>query len=67
MPKPLMVVCPACGTKQPMRLPGESIYRCPRCGGMFDDAPDEGGDYCTDPTRRLERREEERARRKQKR
>jgi hypothetical protein len=34
---------------------------------MFDDAPDEGGDYCTDPTRRLERREEERARRKQKR
>lgn len=59
------VTCPACGTRQPMRLPGESIYRCDKCGGMFDDSPDEGGDYSTDPSRRLEQQEEQAMRKKQ--
>ena len=50
------VKCPRCGDRQNWRP--NAIYYCPRCRGQFDDAPDEGGDYSTDPSRRLEQREE---------
>lgn len=52
--------CPRCYEPQPRRLPS-AIYRCPNCGGQFDDDPDEGGDYFDDPAKRLEREEARRA------
>lgn len=39
------------------------IYYCPTCRMQFDDEPDEGGDYLTDTSRRMEQQEEWKARR----
>jgi tRNA(Ile2) C34 agmatinyltransferase TiaS len=51
--------CPACGGLAEDN--GSGFFRCPKCLGVFDDDPDEGGDYSTDPSRRLEREDERRA------
>lgn len=51
-----MVRCPRCGTLHPLNQQA-SVYRCQKCGGMFDDDPNEGGDYHDDPSRRVEREE----------
>lgn len=62
-----VVRCPQCGTPQNRRLP-DSIYRCDRCGGMFDGDPEEGSpDVYDDPVKSLEakeRREQGRGRRR---
>ena len=54
---PDTVRCPKCGSKQP-RKSADALYWCEKCRGMFDDSPDEGGDYSDrDPSARLERQE----------
>ena len=49
--------CKGVGVRQ-----GE-VYVCNTCKGMFDGNPDEGGTHSHDPTRRIEREDERRARR----
>ena len=58
------VRCPKCGRKQPLSKTPHDTYYCEWCRMMFDDEPDEEGDYCTDPTRRLMREEGRRERRR---
>lgn len=53
--------CPFCKDKRTVKL-SEHMFCCHNCDAYFDDEPDEGGDYCSDPTRRM-MREEERDRR----
>jgi len=43
--------CPRCGTRAPRRA---EVYVCGKCGAMFDNNPNEGGDYAVDPTKRLQ-------------
>ena len=47
--------CPKCGRRAP-NGEGDTFW-CDHCLMMFDDDPDEGGDYGTDPTRRMMREE----------
>jgi DNA-directed RNA polymerase subunit RPC12/RpoP len=54
--------CPFCGSKKTY-AEGHRNYFCMSCKRGFDDDPDEGGDYSTDPTRRMEQLERRRARR----
>lgn len=54
------VACPKCGRKQSYRT-ADALYFC--CGRQFDDSPDEGGDYFSDPTKRLELADEARVKR----
>jgi len=51
--------CPRCRSVADVVAQGASGYfACRRCGGLFDDDPDEGGDYCDrDPAARLIREE----------
>lgn len=57
--------CPHCGTAKQVSACGE-LYHCKRCGGLFDDDPEEGGDYDDrDPSKRLLRREGKKCRRHQ--
>ena len=51
--KPLR--CPACKSRDVER--GVDMHRCRRCGGLFDNTPDEGGDYGNRPDERLIRQE----------
>lgn len=51
------VRCPRCGVKQKRKDDPDAVYYCSRCRGMFDNDPDEGGDYHADPSRRMERSE----------
>lgn len=56
-PKRLRVHCPGCGDSQ-VPGDGQEIFRCQKCGGMFDGDPDEGSDYSDrDPSRRILRDE----------
>lgn len=56
--------CPLCGSTKAAKA-GKGRYKCNRCGGLFDDDPDEGGDYHQrNPSARLEREERERDRRR---
>ena len=60
--------CPLCRSTRTYRStdnPADHSWRCKDCSAWFE-PDDEGGDYCTDPTRRLER-EEERARKQRER
>ena len=58
----VMPQCPWCGRRNQIYPHGEREYWCRRCNRVFDDDPDEGGDYYSDPSRRMERREELRRR-----
>lgn len=52
--------CPRCGTNKQARPVGVvgDLFRCGKCGGVYDRFPDEGGDYSDhNPTARLERLE----------
>ena len=47
---------------------GQDTFWCIRCRAMFDDQPDEGGDYSDrDPSARMEREERAAAERKRRR
>lgn len=59
-PKPR---CPRCNRRKSVvqRLDGD--YLCTHCSAMFDNDPDEGGDYSErNPAARLERQERKRRR-----
>jgi hypothetical protein len=54
--------CIRCGSRKDVGEAGERRWFCHGCKVLFDEDPDEGGDYSTgDPSRRMER-EERRAR-----
>ena len=60
--------CPRCGTNREVKAYREQrLFFCAKCKGQFDDDPDEGGTYRTDPTRRIESEEEFRNRNKERR
>lgn len=62
------IQCPQCGNRSPKSIfQIADTFKCGRCGGMFDNDPDEGGTHYSDPSKRLERAEDERARRQQRR
>lgn len=52
--------CPRCGRTC---VPQGGYLWCTHCKALFDEDENEGGDYFTDPTRRLELAEEREARR----
>ena len=54
--------CPRCGRPSSKEVSHRN-WLCDWCDMLFDDDPDEGGTYCTDPTRRLENEEREKERR----
>jgi hypothetical protein len=57
---PPMPPCPVCKTSlhvNKIGLTGETFH-CGRCGGLFDPSPDEGGDFFSDPSKRLELQDE---------
>ena len=47
--------CPQCGRVRAVKEFFD-MFRCSSCGAEFDDDPDEGGDYLSDPTKRIERK-----------
>jgi len=50
--------CPWCGRRKSVSQAGEGQYWCSHCKRLFDDDPDEGGDYSDrNPAARLEREE----------
>ena len=60
---PVIPRCPMCGSKRASVVEG-GLYRCAKCDGLFDDDPDEGGDYSFDPTRRMQCQEAREQRRR---
>lgn len=57
MPKNKKPECPACSSRDSEPHDGDCFY-CRKCGGIFDDSPDDGGDYSDfNPAARLERAE----------
>lgn len=61
MKQPPTPKCIVCGRRKSVQRIADT-FKCTACGAMFDGDPDEGGDYHSDPARRLERREERRQR-----
>lgn len=59
------IACPRCKRKQPLRTP-DALYKCDGCGGLFDNEPNEGSDYFSDPSRRMEKQEERRQQQRRK-
>ena len=55
--------CPACKDRGKVVAMSQSMFRCLKCLGNFDDDPDEGGTHFADPSRRMLEQEKE-ARRK---
>lgn len=51
-------LCPWCHNRRYVYEDGDRNYFCARCKRIFDDDPDEGGDFFTDPTRRSEKMEQ---------
>lgn len=56
--KPTNPPCPVCRTARHVVSHDGDGFFCGKCRGMFDADPDEGGDYFSDPSKRLERSEE---------
>jgi hypothetical protein len=63
--KPPPPDCPSCGDNRAVHEEGDRNYYCTNCRKAFDDDPAEGGDYSTDPTRRLELADERAKRKRQ--
>jgi len=62
MSKPACICCGA--RKAVMRI--ADTFKCGRCGTMFDNSPDEGGDYSDrNPAARIEREERQQDQRRQ--
>jgi rubredoxin len=52
--------CPRCGRRKSVQPQGScgDLFRCTKCGNVFDNDPDEGGDYSDrNPAARMEREE----------
>lgn len=61
------IKCPRCGQRVAVGE-GQTIFYCSNCRAVFDDDPDEGGDYSDrNPAARLEREERRAAQPKRKR
>lgn len=45
--------CPLCKKNNKVAHHSGNLFRCGRCGGLFDTQPNEGGDCYSDPTKRL--------------
>lgn len=59
------VRCPRC--KRAVKKGERSDYYCPSCDALFDDDPDEGGDYSDfNPAARIEREERRKLERRRK-
>lgn len=65
--KPANPPCPVCRTNKHVNQHDGDCYFCNRCKGIFDNDPDEGGSCFNDPSKRLERQEEQRKREMQRR
>lgn len=55
--------CPVCRTAKKVVAVGSvgDMFKCTRCGGLFDTEPDEGGTHSNwNPAERLEREERNR-------
>lgn len=60
--------CPRCGTAKHVTTNGHGdglLFVCNQCRGLFDQDPDEGGSHYSDPSKRMEREEEFRARQRE--
>lgn len=56
--------CIRCGRKSSVVAAGGGLFKCTKCGALFDDEPDEGGDYSDrNPALRMERADRARERR----
>lgn len=67
MKKPPLPKCPLCSSSSQVARVGVAgdQFICRRAGcGLFDDDPDEGGDYFENPSRRIELQETRRERRR---
>ena len=53
--------CPMCRSTRFVAA-GPDLYKCAKCGGLFDGDPDEGGTHGHRPEMRLEREERNRER-----
>lgn len=63
MTKPPTPPCIRCGRRKAVQRIGE-LLKCTACGAIFDDDPEEGGDYSArNPAARMERQERRRERR----
>jgi ribosomal protein L37AE/L43A len=52
--------CPGCGRRKSVVRAGD-LFKCTKCGALFDDDPDEGGDYSDrNPAARIDRMERRR-------
>ena len=49
--------CPKCRDTVRIRSLSGGLFYCPACDAQFDKTPNEGGDYYTDPVKRIEREE----------
>ena len=59
------IPCPWCKTAKHVYAHGEREFFCSRCKRLFDNEPDEGGDWSDrNPAVRLEREERQRQRRR---
>lgn len=56
--------CVRCHDNRSVYEDGDRQYYCRLCKIVFDDEPDEAGDYYTDPTRRIQREEQRAAARR---
>lgn len=50
--------CPLCRTGKHAVPHGSTEFYCKKCGGLYDENPNEGGSAYNDPTKRLEVMEE---------
>ena len=48
--------CPMCGHARKSKRRGPGDYFC-QVHGLYDDEPNEGGDFSADPSRRMQRQE----------
>lgn len=58
---PTKPACPLCGRRKGVVKLADT-FKCGGCGALFDDDVSEGGSHYTDPTKRLEMEDEQRAR-----
>ncbi len=66
-PLPTTMKCPFCNSKRidVIDKPPHGVFRCTDCERLFDDEPDEGGDFSSrDASRRMEREEARAAKRR---
>lgn len=62
--KPITPKCPQCKCKTVVQKIGDDMFRCGSCGGLFDNDPDEGGDYGWKPEQRALRQERQQLRKR---